>query len=124
LVILEYGTSNRKKPKRWEEYNDDVGRTPYGNGLLSKESIVDPSILKSNSFLPVGDKINPEDTWILILKHLGVTPRRFIMNRRKGYLGLIEPSYGNKYTEISMSERTYLRYLRLNLMIFTVLPTM
>jgi hypothetical protein len=26
----------------------------------------------------VGDKINSEDTWILILEHLGVTSRTFV----------------------------------------------
>jgi hypothetical protein len=26
----------------------------------------------------IGDKINPEDTWILILKHLVVTSRSYI----------------------------------------------
>lgn len=31
----------------------------------------------------VGDKINSEDTWILILKHLGVTSRTFVMTSRK-----------------------------------------
>jgi hypothetical protein len=51
--------------------------------------------------MSIGDKTNPEDSWILILKHLGVTSRRFIMNSRKGCIGLIEPSYGNEYAEIS-----------------------
>jgi hypothetical protein len=37
----------------------------------------------------VGDKINPEDTWILILKHLGVTPRIFVKNSRKCCLGIM-----------------------------------
>jgi hypothetical protein len=39
----------------------------------------------------VGDKINPEDTWILILKHLGVTSRIFVKNSRKGCLGIMTP---------------------------------
>jgi hypothetical protein len=28
----------------------------------------------------IGDKINPEDTWILIWKHLGFTSRSYISN--------------------------------------------
>jgi len=39
----------------------------------------------------VGDKINLEDTWILILEHLGVTSQRFVMNSRKGCLGIVTP---------------------------------
>jgi hypothetical protein len=39
----------------------------------------------------VGDKINPEDTWILILEHLSVTSRRFSMNSKKGCLDIMTP---------------------------------
>jgi hypothetical protein len=36
-----------------------------------------------NYGVTVGDKINSVDTWILILKHLGVISRTFVMTSRK-----------------------------------------
>jgi hypothetical protein len=71
----------------------------------------------------VGDKINSEDTWILIWKHLGVTSRSYISDicydpAKEDRLGIMTSrSYQTRRRyEISRdllvwSERTYLGYL-------------
>jgi hypothetical protein len=33
--------------------------------------------------IAVGDKINPKDTWILILNHLGVTSWTFVTTQQR-----------------------------------------
>jgi heat shock protein 1/8 len=66
------------------------------NGILNVSAVeqttgVNCKITITNYKASVGDKINPEDTWILILKHLGVTSRRFVKNSRNGCLGIMTP---------------------------------